>query len=431
MARFPRAAATPGSSLAAIGAVTMLVAVGLGVVGSLQAPVASGVTRNYYIAADPVLWNYTPSMTNEITGEPLGAHNATESFYTGRNATYLGATFEKCVYEQYSDASFTALLPRPASEAYLGLLGPVIYAAVGDTINVTFRNNCPFLESLAPQGVQVAPQDDGTNYNGSFYLGGSVPTYGTVQYSWQVPYSAGPGSSGAGATMWLYDSGKQFVNSTDVGLLGPIIISAQGMDHPDGTPIGSAANPILLFNVYNETDSPYLRYNVEHLAEDPAIVNVKDPVWVDSLNKYAINGYLYGNLPMLTFPQGTQVHWWLIAMGQGLHTASWPGDPVLVGGARTDLLGLAPGVTTCATMWANATGVGLVESVVPADLLGGMQARYDVVPASTPGVTAAGSPPWGAVDPYRSGSVPVRTDGTRLPASGADAPGIWGAVRWV
>jgi hypothetical protein len=44
------------------------------------------------------------------------------------------------MYVQYTDDTFTMQVPRPADQQYMGLIGPIIRANVGDTIKVVFRN---------------------------------------------------------------------------------------------------------------------------------------------------------------------------------------------------------------------------------------------------------------------------------------------------
>ena len=75
------------------------------------APFANnGVTRPYYIAADPVDWDYAPLGHNAITGEPFDdAANVFVKSGPGR----IGSKYEMCLYRAYSDASFQHLLPRP------------------------------------------------------------------------------------------------------------------------------------------------------------------------------------------------------------------------------------------------------------------------------------------------------------------------------
>lgn len=56
----------------------------------------------------------------------------------------------------------------------LGLLGPTLRAKVGDTIKITFKNNCGFTTSLHPHGVfyeknsEGSPYDDGTSEGDPF-----------------------------------------------------------------------------------------------------------------------------------------------------------------------------------------------------------------------------------------------------------------------
>ena len=50
----------------------------------------------------------------------------------------IGGKYLKATYDQYTDSSFTAIIPKPS---HLGFLGPVIRAEVGDVIEVVFKNN--------------------------------------------------------------------------------------------------------------------------------------------------------------------------------------------------------------------------------------------------------------------------------------------------
>ena len=156
---------------------------------------ATGVTRNYFIAADPVDWDYAPQHQNLITGQPF---DDVANTYVKSGPGRIGSKYRKCLYRAYSDAKFGQLKSRVrSSESYLGLLGPVIRAEVGDTIHIVYRNNCSFGTSMHPHGVlyakssEGAPYDDGTG--GSDKADDAVPTGGTHTYIWQVPERAGPG----------------------------------------------------------------------------------------------------------------------------------------------------------------------------------------------------------------------------------------------
>jgi hypothetical protein len=60
--------------------------------------------------------------------------------------------------------------------------------------------------------------------------------------------------------------------------------------------------------------------------------------------KATINGYMYGNMPMLTMKKGERVRWYVVSIGEGtnFHTPHWYGNVVLDGGKRTDTIFISP-----------------------------------------------------------------------------------------
>ena len=56
---------------------------------------------------------------------------------------------------------------RAAEDAYLGDLGPIFRATVGDTINVTFLNRIEGALSVHPHGVFYTKANEGALYNDS------------------------------------------------------------------------------------------------------------------------------------------------------------------------------------------------------------------------------------------------------------------------
>ena len=142
---------------------------------------SDGVTRTYYIAADQVVWDYAPKGRNEITGKPF---DDVADTYVKSGQGRIGSKYLKCVYHGYTDPSFQQLQPRPTEQQYLGLLGPVIRAEVGDTIKVVFRNNCPFPTSVHPHGVLYEKNSEGAPYNdgtsGTDKADDAVPSRGTA-----------------------------------------------------------------------------------------------------------------------------------------------------------------------------------------------------------------------------------------------------------
>src|SRR5580700_1425288 len=78
-------------------------------------------TRHYYIAAEPVQWDFMPGNKDEVCGMPLPAPVVAKHLVW------------KVRYFQYTDASFTKRVPQTER---LGILGPVLRGLVGEYIEV-------------------------------------------------------------------------------------------------------------------------------------------------------------------------------------------------------------------------------------------------------------------------------------------------------
>ena len=156
------------------------------------------MTRTYYIGADEVVWDYAPDGRNEITGKPF---DQVADTYVKSGPGRIGSKYLKCLYRGYTDASFAHLQQRPADEAYLGFLGPVIRAEVGDTIRSSSATPARSRRASIPHGVfyekdsEGAPYNDGTS--GTDKADDAVPPGGRHTYVWQVPERAGPGPATA------------------------------------------------------------------------------------------------------------------------------------------------------------------------------------------------------------------------------------------
>ncbi len=342
-----------------------------------------GVTRTYYISADEVVWDYAPSHRNEITGEPF---DAVADTYVKSGPGRIGSRYLKCIYRSYTNASFTHRITRPADQAYLGLLGPVIRAEVGDTIKVIFRNTCPFPTSMHPHGVfygkgsEGAPYDDGTK--GKLKLDDGVPTGDRHTYTWPVPERAGPGPGDGSSVMWMYHSHTDEVADTYAGLIGPMEITRRGDARPDGSPKDVDKEFFVLYSVMNETLSPFLAANIKRFAAPPYPAHPDDDEEFGESNlMHSINGYVFGNQPMMTMHRGDHVRWYVMSMGTevDLHTPHWHGNDALVNGMRMDVVSLLPGTMVVADMVPDNVGTWLFHCHVNDHIRAGMLTRYRVV----------------------------------------------------
>jgi manganese oxidase len=355
------------------------------------------VVRTYYIAADEVMWNYAPAGMNETMGRPF---NAYESVFTVRGPRRIGSVYRKVVYREYTDGTFRTLKLRPANEQYLGILGPVIHAEVGDTIKVVFKNNADRPFSIHPHGVFYAKDSEGSGYNdesgGASMRGGAVPPGVTHTYTWQVPERAGPGPNDPSSIVWLYHSHTDDQKDINSGLVGAIIVTRAGMAHPDGTPKDVDREFVALFQMFDENQSWYLHRNIAHFAhvvtraerdeeipiDENGDYSLTGMGFADSNFKFTINGYLYGNGPKMVMRRREHVRWYVVDMGNGInfHTPHWHGNTVLVNGQRTDVIALSPAQMVTADMVPDNPGTWLFHCHVSDHMRAGMSALYQVLP---------------------------------------------------
>lgn len=83
------------------------------------------------------------------------------SVFLSRGKTRIGSVYKKAVYRQYTDDSYSQEIAKPA---WLGFLGPIIRAEVGDVIEVHMKNFASRSYSLHPHGVFYEKNSEGWLY---------------------------------------------------------------------------------------------------------------------------------------------------------------------------------------------------------------------------------------------------------------------------
>lgn len=347
----------------------------------------SGRARTYYVAADEVTWDYTPSGTDQIKGLPF---DAIQRPFVEAQAHSVGRLALKALYREYTDSTFKTLKPRPPEWQHLGALGPLLRAEVGDTIRVVFRNNTRFPVTMHPHGVLYGKDSEGASYadNTNTSDKNGVPTGGVHVYVWPVPERAGPARGDPSSILWMYHSHVQEDQDISSGLMGPIVISARGMAKPDGTPRDVDREFVVAFYEVDENASRYLPSNIQTYMKDPAGVHVVPVFGVPQVVpppdgqfnfKETLNGYLYGNGPMPEMRVGDRVRWYLMAAtGFEIHSPHWHGNTVEIAQARTDIAALLPMSMIVADMVPDNPGIWLLHCHVSNHLKMGMQMRYEV-----------------------------------------------------
>ncbi|HLY61294.1 MAG TPA: multicopper oxidase domain-containing protein [Terriglobia bacterium] len=358
----------------------------------------TGKTRTYYVAADEVNWDFAPSGRDEAMGHPF---DDVEIPYVEAGPHRIGRVCKKAIYREYTDATFSTLKTRAPEEQYLGLLGPILRGEVGGTIKVVFKNNATHPYSMHPHGVLYRKDSEGADYNdgttGADKADGGVPPGATHTYVWQIPERAGPGPNDPSSVFWLYHSHADELQDVASGLFGVIVVTRRGMALPDGRPKDVDHEFVSMFITINENESWYLDDNIRAHCTDPKGVNRTElrPVtaggmvtpivgtgFVDTNYKWSINGYIFGNMPLMRMKQGDRVRWYVATLGDfnNAHTPHWHGNTVLVAGQRTDVLSVTSAQMITADMVPDAPGIWLYHCHISDHMMGGMVARYEVKP---------------------------------------------------
>ena len=95
-----------------------------------------GKMRTYYIAADEVDWDYAPGGVNKMMGMKFDGYS---KVFTERGPHRIGTVYRKAIYREYTDETFTHLKARSPEWEHAGILGPILRAEVGDTIEFSSR----------------------------------------------------------------------------------------------------------------------------------------------------------------------------------------------------------------------------------------------------------------------------------------------------
>lgn len=349
-----------------------------------------GKTRVYYIAADELIWDYAPSGINQITGKPFDAF---QQMFTKPGPQQIGSKSKKALFREYTDATFKTLKTRAPDQAYLGFLGPVIRAEIGDSIRVVFRNNGTHPYSMHPHGVIYDKASEGAGYvdntSGADRLDDGVAPGATYTYRWLASDRAGPGPMDGSSVLWMYHSHVNESADVNSGLIGPMIVTARGKARPDGSPKDVDKEIIMAFAETDENISWFIDDNIKMFTTEPAKVKKPmGPTFIDPFGatnlRESMNGFTFGNGPMPAMTVGDKVRWYVMSTTNfELHAPHWHGNVVTALGMKTDVLTLGTMGMIVADMVADNPGTWLFHCHIEPHLTQGMQARYTVAPGAT------------------------------------------------
>jgi FtsP/CotA-like multicopper oxidase with cupredoxin domain len=365
-----------------------------------EAPMASGKTRTYFIAADEVLWDYAPAGRNRISGEPF---DDVAKIWVERGPDRIGPVYKKALYREYTDETFRTLKPPGPAWEHLGILGPVIRAEVGDTIRVVFKNNGRHPFTVHPHGVLYQKDSEGAKYDdgtpGASKRDDGVPPGGTHVYVWQVPERAGPGPGEPSTSLWMYHSHAHESRDVNAGLIGPLIITRRGMANAEAVPTDIDREFVVAFAEIDENLSWYIDENIQTFTGKPETVKKPaGPSFIDPFGNSnlmeTMNGFIFGNGSMMTMREGERVRWYLMSSTNfEVHAPHWHGNVVTAQHMRTDVVNLGTMGMIVADMVADNPGTWLFHCHVEPHLSAGMVTRFKVEAARPPATQGASGGP--------------------------------------
>ncbi|KAF4787741.1 hypothetical protein TURU_168799 [Turdus rufiventris] len=202
-------------------------------------------------------------------------------------------------------------------------------------------------------------------------------------YRWNVPERSGPGKTDPNCITWVYYSTANFVKDTYSGLIGPLVVCRKGTLDERGLRKDIDREFTLLFMVFDENESWYLKDNIEtYLHKNPDDFNSTEN-FVEGNSKHAINGKIYNSLLGLTMNEGDRTNWYLIGMGNevDIHTVHFHAQTFIFKtdkDHRGDVYDLFPGTFQTVELVAENPGTWLLHCHVADHIHAGMETTYTI-----------------------------------------------------
>uniref|UniRef100_A0A673M8V6 ferroxidase n=1 Tax=Sinocyclocheilus rhinocerous TaxID=307959 RepID=A0A673M8V6_9TELE len=382
---------------------------------NVHKPRPFGEVRQYYIAAEEIIWDYGPTGINQYSGKKL-RHNTVEKcrFWNRQSETmlhqkkyyiaavemdwdysptrtweeqifeiygneflkkegkFIGSKYKKVLYREYTDDTFTKPKERSADMEHLGIMGPMIHGKVGEKVKIVFKNMAKRPYSIHAHGVKTDSPQVALTRPGE-----------TQTYTWYLPKNSGPTEEQEECSVGVYYSTVDVIKDMYSGLIGPLVICKKSLARTLGLK-KEIEEFALLFVVFDENESWYLDDNIKAHVKNPPNALKEDEEFIESNKMHGINGLVYGNLKGLNMKVGDKVYWYLMGMGNevDIHTAHFHGhsfDYKVSGTHRADVFDLFPGTFQTVTMRPLYSGTWLLHCHVTDHIQAGMETTYTVV----------------------------------------------------
>ncbi|XP_046689887.1 ferroxidase HEPHL1-like [Silurus meridionalis] len=329
---------------------------------------SESATRTHYLGIREVYWNYEITDSTDIVRYEYLSNCFTNEI-----------KYKKAVYKEYTDGNFITEVSKPQ---WMGLLGPVIRAEVGDDIVVHMKNFASRPYSIHPHGVYYKKDSEGAWYpdgtSAANKSDDSVAPGQSYTYTWKVTEEFAPKETDSSCLTSMYHSHVNAAKDIASGLIGVLLICKKGaLDQIRCHQSVSFCEYFLMFSTMDESLSWYFDDNINEFC--PGVANQINEEDFQTSKLHSINGFVYGSLPTLEVCLGTPVFWHLFSIGNtiDLHSIHFYGHTLLNQGHRTDVVSLFPATSLTAEMVPMTTGKWLFRCQVD-DHIRGMHGFYNV-----------------------------------------------------
>ncbi|XP_014638930.1 PREDICTED: coagulation factor V [Ceratotherium simum simum] len=295
--------------------------------------------RQFYVAAQGISWNYRPEPT-------IPSLNS------------FANSFNKIVYREY-EAYFKKEKPQARTS---GLLGPTLYAEVGDVMKVHFKNKADVPLSIHPQGIKYSKSSEGASYPDHTFpverMDDAVAPGREYTYEWHITEDSGPTHDDPPCLTHIYYSYENLIQDFNSGLIGPLLICKKGTLTDDGMQKMFDKQHVLMFAVFDESKS-----------------------WNKSSSlMYTVNGYVNGTMPDITVCANDHISWHLIGMSSGpeLFSIHFNGQVLEQNHHKISAISLVSATSTTANMTVSPEGKWIISSLIPKHFQAEMKAYIDI-----------------------------------------------------
>lgn len=260
----------------------------------------------HYIAAEEVDWDYAPSV-------PTPDDRSYQSEYLNNGPQQIGRKYKKVRFMPYTDETFKT---HETVQYESGILGPLLYGEVGDTLLIIFKNQATRPYNIYPHGItDVSPLHSGKLPKGIKHLKDLPILPGEIfKYKWKVTIEDGPTKSDPRCLTRYYSS---FINpDRDLasGLIGPLLICYKESVDQRGNQMMSDKRNVILFSVFDENQSWYFTENMQRFLPEARGGQPQDPEFQASNIMHSINGYVFASL-QLSVCLHEVAYWYILSVG--------------------------------------------------------------------------------------------------------------------